>query len=93
MADDVTFNRVPAETQARWKLVRQVCEESRALRDQLPTLNAADTSEANRARNTAYKDRAVFYGVTGFTLLGLLPSGISSGAEAAKNNPFSSTCV
>lgn len=72
MANDVTFNRVPAETQARWRLVRQVCEESRALRDQLPTLNAADTSEANRARNAAYKDRAVFYGVTGFTLLGLL---------------------
>ncbi len=72
MANDVTFNRVPAETLSRWKLVRQACEESEKLRDQLPTLNAADTSEANRARNTAYKDRAVFYGVTGFTLLGLL---------------------
>lgn len=72
MADDVTFNRVPAETLKRWKLVRQACEESEKLRELLPTLNAADTSEANRARNAAYRDRAVFYGVTGFTLLGLL---------------------
>ncbi len=72
MADDVTFNRVPAETQARWKLVRDVCAESDSLKSLLPLLNAADTSEANQARNRAYRDRAVFYGVTGFTLIGML---------------------
>jgi len=72
MANDVTFNRVGAETRERWKLVRDVCSESEELKNYLPTLNAADTTDENKARNKAYKERAVFYGATGFTLLGML---------------------
>lgn len=37
----------------------------------LPRPNAADTSKENQARYQAYKNRAVFYGVTGRTLSGL----------------------
>lgn len=38
----------------------------------LPIPNEADASEANKLRYTQYKERAVFYGVTGRTLQGMV---------------------
>lgn len=74
MPESVSFSRIPADVLARWKAVRDVCEGDQALRagDYLPYLNKHDKSEENRARNEAYRARAVFFGATGFTLEGLI---------------------
>jgi hypothetical protein len=75
MADnDITYNRIPAEVLERWKVVRDVCSGDQALRkgDYLPYLNKTDTSEENVERNRAYRERAVLYAATGFTLAGLI---------------------
>jgi hypothetical protein len=75
MADnDITFNRIPAEALERWKVVRDVCAGDQVLRkgDYLPYLNKSDTSEENVERNRAYRERAVLYAATGFTLAGLI---------------------
>lgn len=74
MTADITFNRIPAETLARWKTVRDVVAGDQAMRTggYLPVLNKADDSPENRERNAAYVQRAVFYGATGRTLDGLL---------------------
>jgi hypothetical protein len=77
MADnDITYNRIPAKVLKRWKVVRDVCADDEALRDPkndyLPFLNRADTSDENIERNRAYRERAVLYGATGFTLAGLI---------------------
>jgi hypothetical protein len=75
MADnDITFNRIPSEVLERWKVVRDVCAGDQALRkgDYLPYLNKSDASEENIERNRAYRERAVLYAATGFTLAGLI---------------------
>lgn len=71
---DVDFNRIPADAAERWRVVRDVCGGDQQLRNEryLPPLNRADTSEANIARNLAYRQRAVFYNATGRTRAGLL---------------------
>jgi hypothetical protein len=77
MADnDITYNRIPAKVLKRWKTVRDVCGDGEELRDPkadyLPYLNRDDTSDENIERNRAYRERAVLYGATGFTLAGLI---------------------
>ena len=74
MADDVTFDRIPAEVKERWTAVRAVCEGDQALRvdTYLPQLNKLDQSAENLARNAAYRERAVLYAATGFTLEGMV---------------------
>lgn len=71
---DVDFSRIPSDAAERWRVVRDVCAGDQALRngDYLPYLNRADASEANVARNLAYRQRAVFYNATGRTRAGLL---------------------
>src|SRR5690606_38527518 len=71
---DVSYSRIPEGVSRRWKLVRDVCDGDQALRNDsyLPYLNKHDTSEANKARNKAYRERAVFYNATGRTRDGLL---------------------
>lgn len=70
----VAYSRIPADVLARWRVVRDVCAGDQMLRSQeyLPQLNAADISEANLARNAAYRQRAVLYTATSFTRSGLL---------------------
>jgi len=77
MANDVTFQREDFKhSLTDWVLVSDVCEGERAIKaegkDYTPVLNAVDKSEKNKARNKAYKQRAVFYGATGRTLQGLI---------------------
>lgn len=75
MADnDITFSRIPADALERWKVVRDVCAGDQALRcdEYLPRLNALDASQQNVDRNKAYRERAVFYPATGFTLAGMI---------------------
>jgi hypothetical protein len=74
MTTDISFSRIPADAAERWKVVRDVLAGDQAMRDggYLPYLNRADKSEENIARNAAYVERAVFYGVTAHTLNGLL---------------------
>lgn len=54
----------------RWKLCEDICT-ARNVKQYLITLNPNDSSPENRARNEQYKERAVFYPVTGHTLAGL----------------------
>lgn len=72
--NDVRFNRIPVEVKQRWRLVRDVVSGDQALRtgEYLPTLNAHDQSQANLARNAAYRTRAVWYPATQFTLEGFI---------------------
>jgi hypothetical protein len=75
MADnDIRFSRIPADAAERWKVVRDVCAGDQALRcdEYLPRLNALDQSPQNQDRNKAYRERAVFYPATGFTLAGMI---------------------
>ena len=74
MTTNITFNRIPADAAERWKVVRDVLAGDQAMREgkYLPFLNKGDQSPENVARNNAYVERAVFYGVTGYTLNGLL---------------------
>ncbi len=71
---DITYSKIPADALERWGVVRAVIAGDQAMRNGgfLPYLNAADTSEQNKARNEAYIERAVFYGATGRTLDGLI---------------------
>lgn len=71
---DVSFNRIPAEVKERWRVVRDVVSGDQALRagNYLPQLNKQDVTPANVARNEAYRQRAVWYPATTFTLEGLL---------------------
>lgn len=70
---DITYNRIPSEALTRWEKVRVVLEGSGADRQAtLPELNGHDQSEENQARNKAYRQRAVWYGVTAKTLDGFL---------------------
>lgn len=75
MADnDIRFSRIPEDALERWKTVRDVCAGDQALRvdGYLPKLNALDLSPMNQDRNKAYRERAVFYPATGFTLAGMV---------------------
>lgn len=69
---DVTFTRPEYDrAKAKWRLVRDVCAGSETIKARgdkyLPRPNAADTSNANKARYDAYKLRAVYYNATGRT--------------------------
>lgn len=59
----------------RWKIIRDCIAGAQSIKKAgdvyLPRPNAADTSPENQARYEQYKQRAVFYGVTGNTLKGL----------------------
>lgn len=73
--DDVTFKRAELITiLPRYTLVRdcvdQLVKNKGAL--YLPQPSPEDTSEENKARYTAYIERAVFYNVTGRTLNGMV---------------------
>ncbi|HEX8551809.1 MAG TPA: DUF4055 domain-containing protein [Abditibacteriaceae bacterium] len=72
--NDVRFNKIPPAIRDRWKLIRDVVSGDQVLRtgDYLPFLNKHDVSLANVARNAAYRDRAVWFPATGFTLEGFL---------------------
>lgn len=56
---------------SRWRLVRDVCKGSEAIKycgdEYLPRPNAQDDSEQNKARFDSYLARAVFYNATGRT--------------------------
>lgn len=54
-----------------WTMVRDVCN-GENVEQYLIELNAHDKSGANVARNKAYRERAVFYEVPGYTLSGLV---------------------
>lgn len=54
-----------------WQMVENICESSNVEQYLIP-LNPADNSEENRARNEAYRKRAVLYPVAGHTLQGLI---------------------
>ncbi len=75
MADnDITYCRIPELVAERWKVVRDVIAGDQHLRNDtyLPYLNKSDASPANVSRNKAYKERAVLYTATGFTLAGMI---------------------
>lgn len=71
---DITFSRLPSEALERWRITSAVVSGDQALKalKVLPYLNEADTTTENQARNKSYVERAVFYGVTGRTLDGLM---------------------
>lgn len=71
---DITHNRIPDDAAERWRVVHDVVAGDQALRkaDYLPYLNRADRSEQNTERNRVYRERAVFFAATGFTLAGLI---------------------
>lgn len=73
----VNFQRKEyTELAHRWQLIRDVISGAKAVKDRgtvyLPKPNAEDTSDENSTRYDQYKTRAVFYGVTGRTLRGLI---------------------
>jgi hypothetical protein len=73
--NDVGYNRIPPEVREKWKVVRDVVSGDQAIRTDasyLPILNATDNSQANIARNAAYRTRAVWYPATQFTLDGFI---------------------
>ncbi|MBF0675580.1 DUF4055 domain-containing protein [Pseudomonas sp.] len=74
---DVTYQRPEyVASQARWRLVRDVCKGSEAVKeaksDYLPRPNPHDQSKENAERYTNYLARAVFYNATGRTRDGLV---------------------
>jgi hypothetical protein len=71
--NDVSFKRPEyLAVLDRWQVVRDVCAGQHRVVDRLPFLNAHDTSEENKDRNKAYRERAVFKNATGHTRNGLL---------------------
>lgn len=64
---------------SRWRLVRDVCKGSEAIKARgdvyLPRPNAQDESKANKARFESYLARAVFYNATGRTKNSLVGAG------------------
>lgn len=74
---DVTYQRPEYEAaQARWRLVRDVCKGSEAVKaakeQYLPKPNPQDKSAENAERFKSYLQRAVFYNATGRTRDGLV---------------------
>lgn len=69
---NVQFSRSEYDAaQSRWRLVRDVCKGSEAVKHQgdayLPRPNPSDVSKENKARYESYLVRAVFYNATGRT--------------------------
>ena len=67
---DINHSRIPADVAQRWQTVRDAL--AGTVSGYLPTLNAADESRENIARNRAYRERAVYYNATARTMDGLL---------------------
>ena len=73
--DDVTFKRSELTTMlARYGIIRDCVQQTVKARGELylPKPNPTDKTGENAARYTAYLERAVFYGVTGRTLGGMV---------------------
>lgn len=71
MATKITDeHQLYTENKAKWKLVDDICN-SENLQSYLIKINPTDTSPDNTARNKAYYERAVFYGITGHTSRGM----------------------
>lgn len=73
---DITFVRPEyKEAVKTWAMVRDVCRGSLAVKskkDYLPELDSTSNNEESERRNKAYRERAVFYAMTGHTKNGLL---------------------
>ncbi len=54
-----------------WSTVDDLCD-GRNLREYLTPINPLDTSAENQTRNEQLFNRAVFYGVAGYTVRGLV---------------------
>lgn len=63
-------NKEYVENVEKWEMIERVCDGD-GVDQYLLTLNPDDTSNENKLRNKAYKKRAVFYNVTGYTAEGL----------------------
>lgn len=75
MADDVSFVRKElSDVLIRYGIIRDCVQQTVKARGDkyLPRPNPTDKTAANSARYTAYIERAVFYGVTGRTLGGMV---------------------
>lgn len=73
--DDVTFVRWElGQSLARYTIIRDCVEQKVKAKggDYLPAPNPTDRSAENQARYNAYLQRAIFYGVTGRTLGGMV---------------------
>nr|WP_312968656.1 DUF4055 domain-containing protein [Pseudomonas sp.] len=71
--NDVSYKRPEyIEALDRWKMVQDVCAGQHRVVDRLPEINAHDTSDENKARNKAYRERAVYKNATGHTRNGLI---------------------
>lgn len=55
----------------RWKKIDDICD-SRNLKNYLVKINPDDKSTKNVTRNNQYFERAVFYGITGYTSRGMV---------------------
>ncbi|RXJ10433.1 DUF4055 domain-containing protein [Lelliottia nimipressuralis] len=75
--NDITFVR-PEQKAActQWAKIRDVCKGADAIKSKggeyLPLLDPGDRSAKAKQRNQDYRDRAVFYPITGNTKIGLL---------------------
>lgn len=70
--DDVGVNNPEYDSKVKnWKLVDNVVN-SENVDQYLIELYPTDTSDENKDRNEAYKDRASWFGVAGFTMQGLI---------------------
>ncbi|EMK1731264.1 DUF4055 domain-containing protein [Salmonella enterica] len=74
---DITFVRPEQQAAvAVWTRIRDVCQGAEPVKAKgpvyLPLLNPDDKSKRNEQRNQSYRDRAVFYNITGNTKIGLL---------------------
>ncbi|EMJ7956559.1 DUF4055 domain-containing protein [Enterobacter chengduensis] len=75
--NDITFVRPEQKAAcALWTKIRDVCKGAEAIKSKggeyLPLLDPGDRSAKAKQRNQDYRDRAVFYPITGNTKIGLL---------------------
>lgn len=75
--NDITFVRPEQKAAcALWIKIRDVCKGAEAIKSKggeyLPLLDPGDRSAKAKQRNQDYRDRAVFYPITGNTKIGLL---------------------
>ncbi|HEF0021993.1 TPA: DUF4055 domain-containing protein [Citrobacter amalonaticus] len=75
--NDITFVRPEQKAAcALWRKIRDVCKGAEAIKSKgseyLPLLDPGDRSAKAKQRNQDYRDRAVFYPITGNTKIGLL---------------------
>lgn len=64
----------------KWTLIDDIIEQTN-LDNYLIELNPSDTSDSNKARNEAYKQRALFYALTTQTITGMLGTTFSKMPE------------